>query len=324
MKWTGFLLMCFVFVACGPNKAEEKQPENEETGFSFQTFSARFPKAELTYSLSDSDLIKNKDTAALRNAVFASYIPDSVLVKALGKTSKASFVPLAKLDGKDKETFFIVKAVGNKRTAALIVAFNGDGTFGAAFPFLVPDNDSKTSQSSAIDKALSISRAVSHRVEDGVTTEGKDVYAYNPNSKTFTLIMTDLLDDSVTEIINPIDTFAKTNAFAGDYTSDKKNLVSVRDGRNKNEINFYIYFEKDGGDCTGELKGTAFFTTGTTAVYRQSGDACVLELQFSANSVTLEEDEGCGLHRGLKCSFNGVYKKKKATKTGTSKKGVKK
>ncbi len=323
MKWMCFLLIGFVFASCGNNNPKQ-QNEKDETGLSYNTFAARFKKAELTYELTDSGLLKDEDTAALHNEVFASYIPDSVLVKALGKAGKTTFVPLVRAEGKGEETFFIVKALGNKRKAALIVTFKSDGTFGAAFPFLVPDNNPKTSQKSSLDKSLSITRAVSNKAEDGLTTEGKEVYAYNKTAKSFILVMTDLLDDSSVELINPIDTFSKIHAFAGDYGSDKKNIVSVRDGRNKNEINFYIYFEKDGGACSGELKGTAFFTTGSTAVYRQSGDACVLELQFSSSAVTLEEDEGCGLHRGLKCSFNGTYKKNKALKKETLKKGGKK
>ncbi len=209
------------------------------------------------------------------------------------------------------------------RKAALLIAFDKD-SFGAAMPFLIPDDDPKTTQASIIDKSFSIIRSVSHKTADDVTTEGKDVYVYNPDAKSFTLIMTDVLDEGAVELINPIDTFSRTNKWAGDYITSKKNMVSVRDGRTANEINFFVHFEKDNGDCKGELKGTAFFASSKVAVYRQGGDPCVMEFHFSNYSVIVKEMEGCGLHRDLKCSFNGTFTKKLPPKKAAPKKSKKK
>jgi hypothetical protein len=69
--------------------------------------------------------------------------------------------------------------------------------------------------------------------------------------------------------------------------------------------------EKNKGQCSGEIKGDAEMSGANTAVFRQGGDPCVLQLTFSANSVTLKELEGCGSRRGLECSFDGTFKKKK-------------
>ena len=87
-------------------------------------------------------------------------------------------------------------------------------------------------------------------------------------------------------------------------------MVSLRDGRNNNELQFFIHVEKE-EDCSGELKGTALFTSSKMAVYREGGDPCVMELHFSPSAVTLKEVEGCGAHRGLKCVFDGKFTRKK-------------
>lgn len=314
MKKTGFglMMMALLFtVSCNNDKTV---PEQEESEFNYERFSARFQEASLPYNLADSTLLNNKDTAGIYNVAFPGLIADSIKTKLFGKNPKIKYVPLVKVGDDKKEKYFIVKAISGNQKAAILVAFD-EGQYGAAFPFLNPDADANTSQVTSIDKAYSISRNISRKATEDVITEGKDVYAYNKAAKNFTLIMTDVLDEKSITLLNPIDTFPKKNKFAGDYGKDKTNLVSVRDGKDDNEINFFIHFEKGEEKCTGELKGTAFFTSSKTAVYRQGGDACVLELHFTSTAVTLKEIEGCGLHREMKCLFDGTYNKKKPLKT---------
>jgi hypothetical protein len=114
----------------------------------------------------------------------------------------------------------------------------------------------------------------------------------------FLLIITDPLDDRIQEVINPIDTFARKNKFAADYIKDKMNLVSIRDDNKAGKINFYIHFDRNSGECTGELKGVANITSANTAVYQQQGDACSIQFNFSSSSVSLKENQECGAHRG--------------------------
>jgi hypothetical protein len=80
----------------------------------------------------------------------------------------------------------------------------------------------------------------------------------------------------------------------------------------------FVHMEKEEGTCTGELKGTLFFTSTTTAVYRQGGDPCVMEFTFTPTAVTVREDEGCGAHRDMKCVFNDTYKRKDIAKQKTT------
>ncbi len=318
----GFALLLVAVFSC--NNKKENEPEEEETGFNYETFSNRFREVTVPYSLSDSDLLKNKDTSAIRNPVFNQYIADSVKTKIFGKSARVKLIPLVRFAVPKGEQYFILKAVSGKRSAALLVAFDKEEKFGAVLPFLVPDNDPATTQVSSVDKAYSISRNIAHKSKDDVVTEGKDVYVYNMDVNQFTLIMTDVLDDKNQELINPIDTFSRRHKWSGDYFQNKKNIVSIRDGRNDNEFTFFIHFEKDEGECIGELRGTALMTSTTTAAYRGGGDPCVLDFASKSSSVTPREVEGCGVHRGVKCPFEGTFTKKREAKQKTKPSAAKK
>lgn len=314
----GFLIIVALIVGCGNNKKEQQEENN------FQDFAEKFKSATTPYQLSDTALINNKDTAQIRDKVFSDLVPDSTKNKLFGKKAGIKYVPLAKIEVPNAETYYIVKASAGTKKAALIFSFNKEKEFGAVFPFLVPDDEPATSQVSTIDKAYSISRSVFRKQPNDVIAEGKDVYVYNNDAKAFTLIMTDVLDESSVEVVNPIDTFPARQKWTGDYSKDKKNIVSVRDGRKANSLLVFIHFEKNKGQCTGELKGDAEITGENTAIYRQGGDPCVLQLTFSSNSVALKEMEGCGSRRGLECSFDGSFKRKKTEKDKTEAKTIKK
>lgn len=122
-------------------------------------------------------------------------------------------------------------------------------------------------------------------------------------------------------MINPIDTFPRKHKFSGDYGKDKKNIVSIRDGRYPNQLMVFVHLDKDDGACTGELKGTLLLTSSTAGIYREGGDPCMMSFRFSGNSVVIKEDQGCGAHRGLDCSFDGTYARKKEAKPKPPKKG---
>ena len=310
-------ILCCLLWACSGNEqragangtAKSEERENTHAGFS-----NRFAAAPLPYQLTDTGLLNNKDTASLPPDYLSQLVPDSTLVKLFGKTSKIKYTPLAKVEEKDKDSYYVIKAAAGDKKAALLVVFDGKGNYGAALPFLVPDEKDDTWQSSSIDKSRTITKAVVQRRENEVAGEGKEVLAYDAGEKRFTLIMTDLLNDNPAVVVNPLDTFPKTNKLAGDYYLNKKNLVAVRDGRHPNQILVYIHTENSDGDCKGELKGEFLITSSTTAVYRQGGDPCILGLTFSGNSVSIREESGCGNYRGLDCPLSGTFTRKKEEK----------
>jgi hypothetical protein len=136
--------------------------------------------------------------------------------------------------------------------------------------------------------------------------------------------MTDALEDKPAEITNPIDTLSRKNKLSADYTAGKMNLVSIRDGRKNDRISFFIHFEKNNGECSGELKGEAILKGSNSAEYRQNGDPCILRFNFTSSSLGLKEVEACGSHRGLRCLFDGSFVRKKEISQAPPKKKTRK
>lgn len=180
-----------------------------------------------------------------------------------------------------------------------------------SMPAFRSDPGKSLQRTTLVDKQFTITQTQLRKNADGSSSEGKDIYVLNPDSREFNLVMTDALDDKVTELINPIDTFSQKHKLSADYITGKMNLVSIRDGRKTDRLNFFIHFEKNNGECTGELKGEALIKSSSLAEYRLGGDPCILQFRFTSSSVTLKEVEGCGAHRDLRCSFNGTFVRKK-------------
>jgi hypothetical protein len=270
-----------------------------------------FPEANLPFQVADTSLLKkDNDSLRISHKIFSQFVPDSILSASMGKMNQPKIYPLGKM--KNTETYLLAKVINGNNRAAFILAFDKKQQFIAGMTLLKVDADPATQQLSSIDKKLTITKSVWRKNSGGSISEGKDVYVLNNDAKNFMLIMTDPLDDAVAELINPIDTLPRKLKYSADYGSGKKNLVSIRDGRKKDRVSFFIHFEK--GDCSGELKGEAILQSPTKAIYREAGDPCSLQFTFSNSAVTLKELEGCGSRRGLRCSFDGVYPKKKESK----------
>jgi len=296
-------------VACKNNdKKEEEKKEQEQTVAGGIT--AKFKEGKLPYQLADTSLLNNSDTTSLPGETISPLITDSIKNGYFGKGAKIKFTPVIKFNT-NSETYYVVKANASAKKAALLIVFDKDNNFGASYPFLLPDADPSTSQFSAIDKNLTITKNITQRNGPDVTGEGKEVVAYDAAQKSFSLIMLDVLNEELSEIVSPIDTFSKTNKLAGDYRINKKNLVSIRDGRYPNQLLVFIHTENKDGDCKGELRGEFVMTSSTTAVFRQGGDPCVLNLTFKGNSVSINEEKGCGNYRGLDCPLSGTFTRKK-------------
>ncbi len=256
---------------------------------------------------------KEKESLLIGNKVFAQFVPDSVITGTFGKGVKSKIYPLGKVEVEKAETYLFSKVIAGDKKAIFVISFDSKQQFIAAMQVMMLDQQSSTMQNVSMDKRYSITKTVMRKNADGSMGEGKDVYVLNADVKNFMLIMTDALDEKITELINPIDTLTRKNKYSADYGTGKMNLVSVRDGRKADRITFFVHFEKDNGECSGELKGEAIFKSPTLAEYREDGDPCVLKFNFSSSSVTLAE-EACGSRRGLKCLFDGSFARKKEVK----------
>jgi len=323
LLFTGSLLMA----GCKSKKPPVLSGEEPVAVSDFIEF---FQPLTLSYQAGDTLLDKKeKDSLLISYKVFAQFVPDTVVSKLFGKGSKPKIWALGKAVVPDGETYLLVRTATSGKKALLLLAFDKKEKFIAAIPALVVDNKKETTQSFGLDKRYTITRYVQRKNADGTISEGKDVFVLNSESAQFMLILTEALEDKVTELINPIDTLGRKHKYAADYGTGKMNMVSVRDGRKADRITFFIHIEKENGNCTGELKGEARWIGPGKAVYREDGDPCVLNFTFSSNSVSLSES-GCGARHGLNCTFIGSYARRKyvkpavpGTKSGGKKSGKK-
>jgi hypothetical protein len=321
MKTIILLLMLVVLAGC---KQKKKPSLSGDDPVELSDFIDFFQPLKLPFQYGDTLLPKQeKDSLLVSYNNFALFVPDTVLTKIYGKSVKPKIYALGKAEKPKGETFLFVKTSTKDKKALFILAFDTKQQFIASMPVLTPDNNRSTSQSMTMDRNFGITKAVALRNADGTLSDGKDVYVLDGDAKSFQLIMTDALNDKVTELINPIDTLQRKHKWAADYTNGKMNLVSIRDGRRNNQLSFFIHFETNSGACTGELKGEATITSSNIAEYREEGDPCVLRFVFTTKAVRLQELQGCGARRGLNCSFDGSYARKKFT-TPSTKPAVKK
>ncbi|MCX6317799.1 MAG: hypothetical protein NTW29_10935 [Bacteroidetes bacterium] len=312
---SGLLALCLL-AAC---KQKKKPSLSGEDPVEVSDFIRFFEPVKLPFVYADTSLAKKeKDSLLISYKVFTQFVPDTLLAKVFGKGVKPKIYSLGKTEVPKGESYLFVKTVAGDKRAVFIVAFDSKEKYINGVAVLRPDKLNTTSQSVSLDKRFTITKTVQRRNTDGSQSEGKDVYILNADSRNFMLIMTDALDEKVTELINPIDTLPRKNKLSADYGPGKMTLVSIRDGRKPDRLSFFIHFEKNNGECTGELKGEAMIKSPNTAEYRENGDPCILQFNFSSASVTLKETN-CGSRRGLNCTFDGNFGRRKWVKPAAPK-----
>jgi len=314
-----FLLVTVLAVLAGcKNKKPSLSGEDPVEASDFIEF---FPNKNLPYQVTDTILLKkDKDSLLINYKVFTQFVPDSLLSRVFGKGVKPKIYPMGKTITEDGETYLFAKTISGNKRAAFIFSFDKKDQYIDGIPLLQLDQYQSTQQTASIDKSYSINKMITRKNPDRSLSEGKDVYGLNKEGRKFMLIMTDPLDDKITELINPIDTFSRKHKYAADYGTGKMNLVSIRDGRKSDRFHFFIHFEKNNGACTGELKGEAIIKSSAVAEFKETGGPCALRFSFTSSSVVVKELEGCGSHRGLRCLFDGSFPKKKVIKPKPAKK----
>ena len=227
MKWIGLLWMALLMVGCGSN--DQKETSETEGSSAFQELLQYFPEKQLPYELADTSLKSGgKDLPA---EIVSSFVPDSIVANASGSSKKVSYKPLARVEGSQGSTFAIIQvAKGSSRSAHLLV-YDQNGQFAGSLPFLLPAGKN-TRQVSSVDENHNIIRSTEQIQGIRITAEGKNIFAWDGATNSFTWVMTDPLKDDE-EIQNPLDTFPQHHKLSGDYVKDKKNVVFIRDGRSR-------------------------------------------------------------------------------------------
>lgn len=266
---------------------------------------------ELTppYALADTQINRKlSDSLLIDRKVLSQFIPDTVYQKDFAN-GEPKFYALGKMTDKQKK-FLLVKAATQEHQIGYLTVFDKDNVFRGAMPFVRNNRDRKLSIKGSINKRLTITTSET-TLTGGAQYYKLHEYMYNDGGG-FVLIKIESNEPLVPkEVYNPFDTLPQTHEHSGDYIKDKKNFVSIRDAENERKFLFFIHFDR-GDECSGEIKGEATWIKPNVAQFRQTGNACILEMSFAKNGVTLREEQACGNYRGLKCEFAGTFAKKKA------------
>jgi hypothetical protein len=277
-------------------------------------FLAMFHSLRLPLNFADSSLSKRAIDSPMTWPVFKQFISDSLIQKYFGKSGKPRLYASGKIVVKKAETYLFIKALSPSKKILYVVCLDKDKKFQAGMPLLIREVDAEIRYTASIDNKYTISVNSQRKDGEGRSFFIRTVYVYNAEG-VFTLIMTESNEGKprIGQIYNPIDTLGHKHKFTGDYTQDNRNFISFRDGKNNAVLRFFVHFEKDNGNCKGELKGEARFVSSTVARYIANGDPCSLEFSFSEKNVRMKELEGCGNHRDIRCYFDGVYVRHKET-----------
>lgn len=284
-------------------------------------FVKAFPILNLPFTVADTNLSKIGDSTIIGAAVLQQFVPDSAISILVNTNKKYLVHPIGRIE-KSTENYLLATVIQNKKT--LVVAF----VFDKKNKFLAAKSVFENYSNDGYLHSLSINREPTFVIsKEKVTTDTKQLlfsrvgWIYGPDNM-FMVVINDTNEDTKksNEIINPIDTLPKANKLSGDYVQDKKNYISVRDGKYPNTYIFFIHFEKKEGTCVGELKGEFKMKDATTAVYNQGGDPCVIDFSFEGNDIALKEKGSCGNRRGMQCFFDDTFTKKKEVKASKKKK----
>lgn len=301
-------LFGWITVGC---KGDDKKSLSGEEPVEVTDFIEFFPEVKLPFVVADTTIARKiSDSLLISHAIFTQFIPDSVLKKDFSK-AEPKLYPLGRVKEKNKETYLFVRAVQGSKRVGYLVTFDNKNNYLNTLR-LVRTGENYTRVVGTLDKKFQITTYRERKKSNGDITFKRNVYIYNSASNEFTLILTEPNDELIEDVLNPIDTLSQRNRYTGDYPINKKNFISFRDGRNATEILFFVHFEKDKGECVGELKGTARFVSPKKAVYKEAGNPCSLEFTFTTSSVVMKEIEGCGSYRDIKCFFEGTYPKKRS------------
>jgi len=310
-KFLLLILLPALLFSCKSKKTSLAENDDQVDAHDFAEF---FQPLKLPFQVSDT-ILRHKDPEAslINNKIFTRLVPDSVLTKYFGKEVRPRLHAIGRVTVPDNETYLFVKATTATRKVLYIVCFDKKNAFSAARPVLYADNEPGYSGMAAMDLKYTLTVTHQRKGPDGQMLYKKDAYVFN-DAAGFMLILTESNEakNKIPPIYNPIDTFSHKHKFTGDYMQDKRNIISIRDGKDPSRFLFFVHFEKDDGSCKGELKGEAKFVSANTARFRSNADPCAVEFSFHTAGLAMKELDGCGNHRDIKCFFEGYYEKKKA------------
>lgn len=294
---------------------EKKANLNDKVPIESVTFFKAFTTLKLPVTVADTGLQKIGDTTHISYEVFNQFVADSALSKYKDVKSGKTFIrPAGKIES-NEEYYLLAVFESDKKTSLVVFLFDKEKKYmGSLLLVSSPAKD-------GFLHSVNINTEPTFLISRDKTANDKYVYtktgfAWSPEAKQFIEVINDSNEGKKNDvaIIDPIDTLSKKNQYSGNYVKDKKNFISLRDGRNASNYLFFLHFEKNESECVGELKGTLTLVDESKAVFQLSGDPCVIDFTFARNSIKVKERGSCGNHRGMNCLFDDNYKRKISNK----------
>jgi len=307
-KWVCAILILFIF------SCKEKQLDlSGDVPIKQNDFFGIFKPMVLPFNVSDTNIEKSADTVSIGLKAFLQFFPDSAFKNITGSNRKFSIHPIGKIDKENEQYFLILISEKKKKQIALFVTDKKNKFLGSK-ELLNIDQQDEYFHSLLINKepTFLLSKEKMGKNEQLLFSRTGWIFS---DARIFMVVINDSNEDpKKSEIINPIDTLSKKNKYSGDYIKDKKNYISIRDGKNENVYQFFIHFERNEGSCTGELKGELEMKSSNVGIFNENGDPCIIDFVFEGNEISIKEQGSCGNHRGIKCFFNDQFIKKKEPK----------
>lgn len=307
-SFIAFLILC-VMTSCN----EEKPDFSGKVPVDKKAWVATFTEVDLPILFADSNLKDLEDSVFFTHDLVTQIIPDSILQKLEKSKGAERYHPVGKIEKKKDKFTYLLLLQSSKKNRKLIALVLGDEK--SDYPFLGWKMLIQEKHPDTYSHSVSISREPTFIISREKTNLKEQTTLYTRNGWAFTsdsifrMVITDTNEDLVKNntILNPLDTLPQNQSLSGDYIKSKKNFISLRDSEKKNTYLFFLYFEKENGDCIGELKGELNMVAPNKGIYQQMGDACVIEFNFIGKQLTVKETGSCGNYRGITCYIDDRY-----------------
>ncbi len=302
-----FYVFLIAIFACG----EKKLDLTGASPLKAKDFLSIFPVISGNYLIADSNFTNVSDSNKIGLKAINQFIPDTVTVKYIGKEKSPHFYPVGRII-KEKETYLLVNIVLKHKVEMVVFVLDTKSTHYLASKFLI-DNTTEDDyvHSLSINKEPTFLLSQEKAGKENLIQFSRSGWVYT-SGVGFMIVINDSNESpSKSAIINPIDTLPHKNKLSGDYTQDKRNFISVRDGKNISTYTFFMHFEKNEATCIGELKGEFKMKDASHGIYTFNGDPCVIDFIFDENQISVKETGSCGNHRGIKCFFDDQFTRKR-------------
>ena len=318
LRITGWvLILLLAFTGCREEKVKLASDEN----LTLKELLSVAPELRFPLFFNDSVLQRTEsDSSLLHLPTFRSFVPDTVFEKQFPSVSKLKLYVVGKATTKEKGTYLFVKSVSGKKRTVHFYYFTEQQTYLGTMKLTDNQDPVKNvNRYCRIDSRFNIALIRERKMPTGEFWTGETIYYMDANGKMI-MAMTNSNEDLSDEILgNPIDTLPRKQKYSGDYSTNSKNLVSIRDGIREKTFRFFIHFSKQNGECIGEVKGEADWISEQKGIFQDNGSPCQMEFTFTKNAVTIKEIDGCGSYRGITCFFEGSFPRVKQMKYSKNK-----